>query len=101
MIFVRILLPGAKKTVVRRKSDASKDYEPQCLLLCNLTELCRYFCQEHRDMMDDINFITEFCELIPKYSKTVSSLGKHHVYIIHKNNFMAENVSDILIILML
>ena len=52
-------------------------------------------------MMDDINFFTEFCELIPKYSKTVSSLGKHYGQIIQKNNFMAEKVSDILIILML
>ena len=46
--FVRIL-SGAKMAVVSRKSDGSKDYEPQRLILCNLTELNRYFCQEHQD----------------------------------------------------
>ena len=91
--FVRIL-PGAKKVVVSRKSDGSKDYEPQRLILCNLTELYSHFCQKHQDMKDDIK-ISKFCELKPKYCKTVSSSGTHNVCvcIIHQNfNFMAEKV---------
>ena len=45
------ILSGAKMAVVSRKSDGSKDCEPQRLILCNLTELYRHFCQEHQDMM--------------------------------------------------
>ena len=52
--------------------------------------------------MDKVKFFIEFCELIPEYCKTVSSLGIRYVCIIHKNsNFMAEKFPDILMILML
>ena len=54
--FVRIL-PWAKMAVVSRKSDGSKDCEPKRLILRNLTEGYRHFCQEHRDTMMILIFL--------------------------------------------
>lgn len=94
--FVRIM-PGAKQVVANRLPDGSKVYEPQRLILCDLTELYNHFCKEYPAMANQIKK-SKFCELRPKYCKTVSSSGTHAVCVctIHQNfRFLIEKIPSV------
>ena len=91
--FVRIM-PGAK-SVVANWGSSGKEYEPQRLILCNLKELHSNFLQQHPDHKIGLS---KFCQLRPKFCKTVDSGGSHSVCVctIHQNfKFCVEKVPTI------
>ena len=94
--FVRPM-PGAKQVVACRQADGSKVYEAQRLILCDLLELYNHFCMANPSMSSKVKK-SKFCELRPKYCKTVSSTGTHSVCVcvIHQNfKFLVEKIPGV------
>ena len=83
------LCPG-KKDYVTVKIDGQKVHQQKRLLLCNLRELYVnfVFASDHR-----IGF-SKFCQLRPKWCKSVGSTGMHNVCVCqhHQNVKLAVNV---------
>lgn len=94
--FVRPM-PGAKQVVAQRMEDGTKTFEAQRLILCNLAEFYGHFCSAHPEFASKIK-LAKFCELRPKFCKTVTTTGAHSVCVctIHQNfKFMVEKIPTI------